>query len=210
MSRGSIRYAIEVDIKDRVALVVGLGQVGRRKALGLLEAGALVRGVDPHGWDEAPSGVDVILEPYRTEHLRGAFLVFAAAHTSVNSVVTVDALAANLLVSSASEPESGTFSRPAVWRDGNLVLTVSTSGASPALAKALRDRAVESLGASAAPLTDLFARLRPRLFELLPDPKARRKIMANWGHSDWLSLLESGGVEAVIREFDRRVSDELV
>ena len=40
-------YPIELDLAGRTALVVGLGAVGRRKAAGLVEAGARVVGVDP-------------------------------------------------------------------------------------------------------------------------------------------------------------------
>lgn len=201
------RYAIDLDLRGRGALVAGLGAVGRRKALGLLAAGAWVRGVDPLGWDDAPSGVSVIKEPYRCGHLQGIFLVIAAATPVVNRLVTADALAANLLICSSSEPESGNFTKPAVWHDRGLILTVSTSGASPALAAALRDRAAEALGTSAAPLAALFRELRATLFDRLPDPSARRKVLADWGDPRWLILFESGGVEAVREEFERVVRE---
>ena len=50
----------------------------------------------------------------------------------------------------AAHAEAGDFTLPAVWRSGPLMLTVSTSGASPALARALRDRAAEALGPAPA------------------------------------------------------------
>ena len=207
MSQTPIHYAIELDLRGRGALVAGLGAVGRRKALGLLEAGAMVRGVDPLGWDDAPSGVSVIKEPYRCGHLQGVFLVVAAATPEINRLVTADALATNLLVCSSSEPESGNFTKPAVWHDRGLIVTVSTSGASPALARALRDRAAEAMKPSAAPLTALFQELRPKLFDRLPDPRARRKVLADWGDPRWLSLMESGGEQAAREEFERVVSE---
>ena len=204
-----IRYAIDLDLRGKGGLVVGLGAVGRRKALGLLEAGAWVRGVDPLGWDEAPAGVLVVGEPYQPGHLQGVFLVFAAATAAVNRAAAADALASNCLVCSTSEPESGSFTRPAVWHDRGLILTVSTSGASPALAAALRDRAAEALGPSAAALSALLRELRPRLFDRLPDPAARRRVLADWGDPRWLLLLESGGADAVTAEFERILSREL-
>ena len=51
-------YPIELDLTGRTALVVGLGAVGCRKAVGLVEAGARVVGVDP-GRIEIPAGVEL-------------------------------------------------------------------------------------------------------------------------------------------------------
>ncbi|WP_435011468.1 precorrin-2 dehydrogenase/sirohydrochlorin ferrochelatase family protein [Tundrisphaera lichenicola] len=154
-------YPIELDLTGRLALVVGLGAVGRRKASGLLESGARVLGIDPAVL-EAPIGVELRVEPYRAGHLEGVSLAFAAATAEVNRWVVADARRLGVWVNSASDPGSGDFALPATWRDGPLTLTVSTSGASPALASALRDRAKMALGASAGALAAILAESGPR------------------------------------------------
>ena len=189
-------YPIDLDMTGRSALVVGLGAVGRRKAEGLIAAGARVVGVDP-GPIGTIEGVEVRKEAYDSAHLRGISLAFAAATPEVNRRVVLDAGAAGIWVNSASEPESGDFSVPAVWRDGPIALSVSTSGASPALAALLRDRASAAIGPGAAVLANVLMDLRRDLLASVADPSERRRLLASWADPSWLEMAEDRGREAV-------------
>jgi len=203
-------YPIELDLRGRSVLVVGLGAVGRRKAAGLLAAGAKVVGVDPAGEREAvPAGIDLRAEPYGPGHLRGVSLAFAAGPHWVNERVVADARSAGVWVNSASDPLAGDLTVPAVWREGGLTLTVATAGASPALAAALRDRAAAALGPAAAGLAATLAGLRPVvLARLAADAEARRRVMADWADPRWLDLFAVGGPEAVRAEALRALDRE--
>jgi precorrin-2 dehydrogenase/sirohydrochlorin ferrochelatase len=201
-------YMIELDLTGRTALVVGLGRVGRRKAAGLVESGARVTGVDPAAAAiDAPPGIEVRAEPYRAAHLRGVTLAIAAAPAAVNRRVVADAKRGDILVSSASDPMAGDFAVPAVWRDGPVTLTVSTGGASPALAAVLRDRAAAALGPEAAGLARLLAELRPQVLALLPDPEARRRLLTDWAGPRWLDLWSAAGPAAVRHELTQTLAD---
>ncbi len=143
-------YPIELDLRGRRVLVVGLGRVGTRKASGLVEAGAYVVGVDPRP-DVAIPGVEHRPEEFRPEHFEGMSLAFAAATPGVNREVVEFAKRLGIWVNAASDPERGDFLVPATWRSGLVTLAVSTSGASPALAATLRDRAAEAMRGRARP-----------------------------------------------------------
>jgi precorrin-2 dehydrogenase / sirohydrochlorin ferrochelatase len=197
-------YPIELDLRGKMALVVGLGHVGRRKAAGLAAAGASVIGVDPRGVPEVLRGVLVRCEAYRPEQLQGVSLAWAAAPAEVNRRVVADARHAGIWVGSASDPGTGDFMAPAIWREGPLTLTVSTSGASPALAAALRDRAAEALS-PAAGLVGLFAELRPQVVAQVSNPDARRRLLTAWADPYWLDLWLSEGEEAVRRRLVERL-----
>src|SRR4051812_12440977 len=107
-------YPIELDLRGRTALVVGLGAVGRRKVTGLMAAEARVIGVDPAVPSaQIPAGIELRAEPYRAEHLRGVTLAFAAGPPGVNRQVVVDANAAGIWVNSASDSAAGHFTVPA-------------------------------------------------------------------------------------------------
>lgn len=202
-------YMIELDLTGKLAIVVGLGRVGRRRAAGLLEAGARVVGIDPAAPDVA--AVEVIADAYRREHLdRRPALVVAAATPEVNRRVVADARSLGLLVNSASEPASGDFRVSAAWRSGGLAVGVSTGGASPALARTIRDQIARAIGPEPGALALILARLRPMALERLTDPEARRRLMKHWGDRDWLDLLAREGpigvkraVVKAIREAER-------
>lgn len=191
-------YPIELDLEGRTALVVGLGRVGQRKTAGLLAAGAHVIGVDPRiRGDGALLEIETYSEPYRREHLRGVSLVIAAATREVNRQVVVDARACGIWVGSASEPTKGDFTVPAVWRDGLLTLTISTAGASPALAAVIRDHAANAIRTSAPGLLNLLAELRPQVLAQVTNPELRQQIFTEWADPRWLTLWDQMGPDVV-------------
>ena len=201
-------YPIELNLNGKTAMVVGLGPVGRRKAESLAAAGARVIGVDPaagaFGFD-LPAGIEVVAESYHADLLHGVSLVIAAGPEEVNRQVATDAQRIGVWVCSTSPPGIGDFAIPAVWKSGPLVLTVSTSGASPALARVLRDRAAQALGPATAGLVELLAELRPLVLHHVPDPVARRRIFRDWAHPRWLSLWMEQGPDAVRQVLIKRI-----
>ncbi len=203
-------YPIELDLRGRTVLVVGLGAVGRRKAAGLATAGARVIGVDPAVEVPLAIPIEVRAELYRAEHLEGVSLAFAAATAAVNRRVVADARRLGIWVCSVSEPDTGDFTVPAVWREGPLTLTVATAGASPALAVALRDRAVQALGPAAAGLAALLAELRGVVLTRLADPEARRRLLADWAEPRWLELWTNEGPEATRQALGRSLEEAVV
>ena len=199
------RFAIDLDLVGRSVLVVGLGAVGRRRAEALAACGAVVLAVDP-GAVLPVEGVRLAREPYRREHLRGAALAVAAATSEVNRRVVADARADGVWVNSASEPGAGDFLVPASWRDGPIRLSVSTSGASPALSAALRDRAAGAIGPGAARLAAVLIELRAEVLATIDDPARRRAIFAAWADPRWLAMAERAEPD-VLRAALRKAMD---
>ena len=190
-------YPVDLDVQGRVAVVVGLGAVGRRKVRGLIAAGALVRGVDPLGAPWATDqAIDLRAEPYAPAHLDGAWLAVAAAAPEVNDQVVADARARGILVNSASDPRAGDFTIPAVWRSGPITLTVATGGASPALAATLRDRAAQAIGPDAATLARILLDLRGEVLARVADPVLRRQALQQAADPAWLDHLTRAGEAA--------------
>lgn len=182
----------------RQAIVVGGGTVGRRKAGVLLDGGFRVRVVDP-GADPLPN-VEWTAEPYRAEHLAGAFLAVAAATPGVNRLVVADARRSGLLVCDAADPTAGDIVFPAVVRRGGLTLAVSTGGTSPALAARLRDRFADEFGTEYAEWVGLLAELRPLVLASIPDPAARRRVLADLADDRWRVRLRQVGIAAARAE----------
>jgi len=203
-------YPIELNLNGKTVLVVGLGPVGRRKARALAATGAHVIGVDPAAVSLAsdlPAGIEVVTEPYHDDLLRGVCLVIAAGPEDVNRQVAMDAQRNGVWVCATSHPGLGDFAIPAVWKSGPLVITVSTSGASPALARVLRDCAAQAISPAAAGLVELLAELRPLVMHQVTDPVARRRIFRDWAHPRWLALWIEQGPDAVRQALGNRINN---
>ncbi len=140
---------IDVQPSAGVALVIGGGAVALRKVRSLVEGGFAVEVVAPVVGPEfaALAGVIVTRRAFEPGDVLGRALVFACADDrEANALAGRAARAAGVLVLVADEAEEGTFTSPAVYRDGGFALAVSTGGASPGLAVELRDQAVAALG----------------------------------------------------------------
>jgi len=188
---------IVLDLRDRLAVVVGGGAVGRRKADAVRDAGGRVRLVclEPAPPDPPP-GLQWLTEPYRAVHLEGATLAFAAATPAVNAVVVADARARGVLVNAASGP-AGDFTLPAVLRRGGLTVAVGTGGAAPALARAVRARLAAELDESFAAWVELLAEVRPLVLRGVADPGRRRHLLRDLCDWSWLERLRREGAGPV-------------
>jgi len=154
-------YPVQLQVADRLCVVVGAGAVGRRKIDGLLAAGATVRVVDPQPAAGLPSVVEQVVRSFADSDLDGAFLAFAAtSEPTVNAAVVAAAQRRGIPVNCADQPGAGDFFLPAVWRCGRLSVAVATDGASPAAAKLLRDELGAGLDSSWGFFVELAAALR--------------------------------------------------
>ncbi|MCC6381188.1 MAG: bifunctional precorrin-2 dehydrogenase/sirohydrochlorin ferrochelatase [Dehalococcoidia bacterium] len=134
------------------ALVVGAGTVAARKIRNLVDAGFPVVVVAPAVHDEIRqiAEVSVVERLFAPADLDGdppVALVFACTDDrAVNAEVGRLARERRILVLVADRQEESTFFTPATLRDGDLAVAVSTGGASPLLARELRERVVAALG----------------------------------------------------------------
>lgn len=192
---------ISLDVTGKLAVVVGGGAVGMRKAAAALAAGANVRVVEPRstlsGGLTPTARPAHIPEPYRPEHLDGAFLVFACAPAAVNARVVADARDRGILVNSATEPATGDFTLPSVVRSGELTLTFSTGGAAPALARRLREKFEAEFDAAFAEWVRVLAEVRAVALAEVTDPARRRELLDDFADWPWLLRVRVESADAV-------------
>lgn len=198
-------YPVQLDIRRRRCLVVGGGGVGTRKVETLLSCGARVEVVSLEATDTlrrlAERGLITLRErAYAASDLRGVLLVIGATDDEeLNRRISADAAAAHILCNIADRPEKCNFILPAVVQRGDLVLTVSTSGKSPALAKKLRQELERQFGEEYALLLQLMGAIRRRLLAEAHAPEAHKPIFEKIVNSDILSWIRDGRMEAVNR-----------
>ncbi|MBI3635099.1 MAG: bifunctional precorrin-2 dehydrogenase/sirohydrochlorin ferrochelatase [Candidatus Rokubacteria bacterium] len=162
-------YPIALDLTGRRAVVIGGGPVGERKVAGLLAAGARVTVVAPRLTPAlsalvSQGRIDHVARVYRGGDLDGHQLALVAVDDpTVTRAVVTDARVARIWVNAADEPELCDFILPSVLRRGDLVVAVTTGGASPALARTVRERLEAVLGEEYGELAAVAAEVRREL-----------------------------------------------
>jgi len=195
-------YPLQLNLQQRLCVVVGAGSVGLRKVEGLLAAGARVRLVSAALPEILPPALELVARPYRQGDLAGALLAFAATDDpQVNAAVAAEARAAGILVNRADDPAAGDFALPAVLRRGELTLTVATGGGSPALAALLREELAHQFGDEWAEVVELLAALRRKRLTVPPKGEYNREI---------LRRLLRGGLPGLLAARDAAGADRLL
>ena len=156
-------YPVNLDLEDRQVLVVGGGPVAARKASGLLQAHACVTVTAPTAVADIAEHPNIVWNQRRYQPGEVASYHLAITATddpSVNAQVAIDAELSNVLVNSADDPANCSFILPAVVARGDLQITVSTNGRSPAMSRWARRRLETIFTNTHADLLDLLSDIR--------------------------------------------------
>jgi precorrin-2 dehydrogenase / sirohydrochlorin ferrochelatase len=162
-------YPIYLNIKKRKCVVVGGGKVGERKVLTLLECGTKVTVISPEITPKltelAENGcIGWIRRPYKASDIEDAFIIFCATDDeSLNREIHRDAGKLSRLCNIADQPEACDFIVPSIIHRGDLVLTISTSGKSPAYAKKLKQSLEAQFGQEHADFLRLMGAIREKI-----------------------------------------------
>jgi len=194
-------YPVFLDLRGRRAVVIGGGAVAEQKVLGLLSAGAHVTVVSPETTPRlaelaAAGGIDLRRRPYRSGDLAGAWLAIAGTDDrAANAQVWAEAEREGVLLNAVDDLDHCSFIAPAIHREGDITVAVSTSGKSPALAARLRQRVARLIGPAEARLCELLGELRPELAARVPEPHARTALWYRIVDSDVIEFVGRGDME---------------
>jgi precorrin-2 dehydrogenase / sirohydrochlorin ferrochelatase len=210
-------YMACLDLTDRPCLVVGAGPVGLEKIEGLLAANARVTVVAPAAVPEVEElaregSIELLRREYAAADLEGRMLVVAAtSDTGLNVGIFEDAERRAMLVNVVDVPPLCNFILPAIVRTGPIAIAISTSGASPALAKRLKREIAEAFGAPHARLAEILNELRGWAKDTFPTYEERRDFFEGIvnGDPDPVALLRAGD-EAAVRALIAARQDDAV
>ncbi|MDF2569206.1 MAG: cysG 2 [Sporomusa sp.] len=191
-------YPINLKLAGRRCAVVGGGAVAERKAIALHAAGAEITVFSPAltpGLSRLHETGLLVWVPraYQANDLPNFFLVFCATnHADVNQQAAVEARASGALVNIADAPELSDFYVPAHIAQGDLLITVSTGGGSPALAKCIKEDIAAQYGPEYGQYLALIAKVRTELKARLATAKARENFWRGTIDHEALYLLKEG------------------
>lgn len=197
-------YPVMLDVARLRVLVVGGGAVAARKVASLVDAGGAPVIVAPEVSEELRAVADAheltwFPRAYRSVDVEGFHLVFAATNSAeVNAAVADDARRAGSLVSRADEGGESDFQVPSHLRREQVVVAISTGGASPLLARRIGERLDDVVTAG-------LGRAAGRLAE------ARADVQARWAGDEgrrrafWFSLITPEFLDLAIQGRDEEV-----
>ena len=221
-------YPIFLDLRGRRCAVVGGGRVAERKVRALLQAGASVHVISPEVTPRlallaARKKIDLTPRTYRPADLEGPapmnsggerglrpVLVFAATDSpETQRTVRQNAEQIGALVNTADDAKESDFIVPASFAQGDLLVALSTSGASPALARRLRRQLQVTLGREYRGYLRFLREARKQVMNTVPDETQRAKIFRQLSGSpvlDWLSKGAPGRAALDVKKWLAKVT----
>jgi precorrin-2 dehydrogenase/sirohydrochlorin ferrochelatase len=208
-------FPVCLDLKGRVALVVGGGAIAEGKIRQLLSAGAQIRVVSPQ-LNEAlremreRGDIEYVADEFAEQYLKGAWLVISATNRqTVNEHVARLAEAWGLLCNVVDQPALCNFITSSIVERGDLLISISSSGSSPSVAQRVRREISELIGQEYAALLELAAELRAAAKQQLTTYEQRRDVMQAFAESEALQLLRDGRRDAA-RDMGKRLLADAV
>lgn len=188
-------YPVLLDLDGKLCVVVGGGRVAERKVRSLLQVGALVKVISP----QLTQSLSRLKErgkiihsqrSYRSGDLPRAFLAIAATDDRrANERVFSQALRQKIPVNVVDDPAHSSFIVPSLVQKGDLLIAISTSAQSPALARALRQKLQKEIGAEYIYLLKLLGAVRKKILSLELGQKRNQVIFRKLAGKDLLLLI---------------------
>ncbi|GER93088.1 siroheme synthase [hot springs metagenome] len=192
-------YPAFINLIGKKCVVVGGGKIAERKVLSLLNAGANVTVISPDLSSALEryknrGKIKHIKRGYKKGDIKNAFLVIAAtSDEAINSMVSKDA---PFLVNVVDRPELANFIVPSVVNRGPMTIAVSTSGASPAMAKAVRKELEVFYNKDFGQYMSFLKQLRERAIKEIPNKKERERFLKDVASREIFNILREKGIIA--------------
>ncbi len=175
-------YPMMLNMKNKAAVVVGGGTIAYRKTLGLLQAGADVTVISPvlHSKMEVLFLNDQIMwknKVFEPRDLQLAIVVIAATNQPYVNELVASSAGNHQLVNVVDSRSLSDFHIPAKLERGHLTITVATNGASPTLARVIRDELVEKYDDSYKAYLDFLALARDQVKNASIDEQTKLRLL---------------------------------
>lgn len=194
-------YPLMLDVRGRRAIVIGGDRVAAEKAAALSASGARVSVLSQEFCVELleqaeQQRVTLWRKAYAPGDLAGAFVVIAATNDpQLISAIWTETQERGQLVNIVDVPEYCSFILPSVLRRDQLTIAVSTEGASPSLAKRIRQSLEELFPPAYGTYIRLAALVRAYLRKNGISYDRRDEFFSDFFASDVLGRLEKGDTE---------------
>ncbi len=193
---GTSYYPAFLNIKEKKCVIIGGGRIAERKVLSLLRCGAKIQLISPVityrlDKEKQKGNIQHISRNYTSGDLDNAFLVIAA--TSDEETNRRVASEAPCLVNVVDVPEMANFIVPSVIKKGLMTIAVSTSGASPAMARSVRKELAAFYGVELSKYLVFLKKLRKKALRDIADKNLRQQFLKAIASQEILKIIRERG-----------------
>lgn len=144
-----VNLPLMVELKEKNVVVIGGGKVAERRIQKLLEVKAIVKVISPKLTEKLrllvmQNKIEWLEKSFSREDLNGAFFVIAATNDSAINQQVANATSTQMLLNVVDNPALGNIQFPTYIQRGKLTIAVTTNGASPKLAKKIKQQLSET------------------------------------------------------------------
>jgi len=206
-------YPVYFNIENRDILVIGGGKVALRKVNKLLEAGARVKivasRIDPGFFALTENkNVTIKLRKFEEQDLDSKLFVFAATDDELlNSEISELAKSRNIFCNIADSADKSDFIIPSCIQRGDLVLSVSTSGKSPALSRKLRKDLQKEFGDEYSVFLYFLGKLRQIVVSRSKGDPENKNIFRDIVFGELLKFIKEKNIQGIEDEISKIVKD---
>lgn len=193
-------YPITLHLKGKKAIVVGGGKVATRKVRTLLKTQAEITVISPVITSEMKKWVKAericwMEKSFSAEDVSNGFLIIAATNSKEVNEEVYQAINSYQLFNRVDHPDLSNFSVPSTFRRGKLMVSVSTSGASPGLSRKISEEISNNYDHSYEDYVEFLDNCRARVLGEIEEAEVRRHIFKELLDSSYLDLTRSHSLE---------------
>lgn len=198
------RFPLCINLEDKSFLVVGSGMIARRKLLAISEFTRNITVISKEGAEGlAREGIKVVNKCFDYKDLEGFdFVITATGSREQDEAIVAACKSRGIPVNAADDREECDFFLPGIIKRGDLVVSVSTSGKSPAYSKHLREQIEDIIPENIEKVLDIMGELRKSLPSKV-EPQKERSLVYNYVMSKLLRMddLDEANVDKIIEEY---------
>ncbi|TYP93774.1 precorrin-2 dehydrogenase / sirohydrochlorin ferrochelatase [Fodinibius salinus] len=203
-------------LEERKTVLIGGNDEAEQKAKQLLDRNAKLTVINPRLtkkmlWWAIQNRFQWIRRTYRQGDLEDAFMAIVADYNGdVNKKVYQEARERNILVNVMDDIPHANFAFGSIVKQGPLTISISTSGAAPALSVRLRQRFEKEFGPEYGAFLEFMQKLREPMSRHHDSFETRRELWYEVIDSEVLTHFRNGNLEKAYDRTAEIIGEELV
>lgn len=198
------RFPLCINLEDKRFLIVGYGRIAKRKLKAISEFTSNIKIITKDPTEEKlGKGIEIVNKCFDEKDIEGMdFVITATGSREQDEAIVAACKSRGIPVNAADDRDECDFFLPGIIKRGDLVVSVSTSGKSPAYSKHLREQIEDVIPDSIEKVLDIMGELRKSLPSKVESQVERSKIY-NYVMSKLLSMddLDKANVDKIIEEY---------